>query len=54
MTGEEKPEMDAVADDKVQEWAGRAGADPTRLARLPLAALLYYVLYGDEGLTRLT
>lgn len=29
-------------------------ADSDRLSRLPLDALLYYVLYGDEALTRLT
>ena len=33
---------------------GSADVDTERLGRLPIEALLYYVLYGDEGLMRLT
>lgn len=43
--------------EKLQEAS--SSAEPQRmelerLTRLPLAALLYYVLYGDERLARLT
>ena len=52
MTDVEKVEVELSVESGATEKGGQSA--PERLAKLPLEALLYYVMYGDDGLTRLT
>jgi hypothetical protein len=46
--------IDSIASvEGVRQKREQQPASPARLAKLPLEALLYYVLYGDEELVRL-
>jgi len=55
MEKRESPGEEMREESGVGEKAERRGVDvdTARLGRLPLEALLYYVLYGDERLMRL-
>ena len=47
---EELPSESDAAKELDSQWR----ANSARLSSLPIEALLYYVLYGDQALSRLT
>lgn len=54
MEKRESSEEEMREESGVGEVVERGDVDVERLGRLPLETLLYYVLYGDERLVRLT